>query len=140
MPVTKRDERVRVMTGNEVLEGMDPHAMAYAGHQFGNWVPRLGDGRAILLGELIASDGERHDLQLKGSGRTPYSRSGDGRAPLGPVIREYVLSEAMAALGIPTLDGLGADGAGAHTEWEHIFYSSLVERTRLMLALFNTLE
>ena len=82
--------------------------MAYAGHQFGMFVPQLGDGRAILLGEVIDRDGQRRDIQLKGSGRTPFSRGGDGRAALGPVLREYVVSEAMAALGIPTTRTLAA--------------------------------
>ena len=82
--------------------------MAYAGHQFGHFVPQLGDGRAILLGEVIDADGVRRDIQLKGSGPTPFSRRGDGRAALGPVLREYIVSEAMAALGIPTTRSLAA--------------------------------
>ncbi len=85
-----------------------PIAMAYAGHQFGHFVPQLGDGRAILLGEVIDADGVRRDIQLKGSGPTPFSRRGDGRAALGPVLREYIVSEAMAALGIPTTRSLAA--------------------------------
>jgi uncharacterized protein YdiU (UPF0061 family) len=103
---------VEVLAGNAVPEGAEPIAMAYAGHQFGNWVPRLGDGRAILLGELVDRNGERRDLQLKGAGRTPYSRMGDGRAWLGPVLREYIVSEAMAALGIPTTRALAAVATG----------------------------
>ena len=87
-------------------------AQVYAGHQFGGWSPRLGDGRAILLGEVVAPDGERFDLQLKGSGPTPYSRMGDGRAWLGPVLREYIVSEAMHALGIPTTRALAAVTTG----------------------------
>ncbi len=82
--------------------------MAYAGHQFGNFVPQLGDGRAILLGEVVDAAGARRDVQLKGSGRTPFSRGGDGRAALGPVLREYIVSEAMAALGVPTTRALAA--------------------------------
>ena len=101
-------EGLEVLAGNRVPEGADPLAMAYAGHQFGGFVPQLGDGRAILLGEVIARDGQRYDIQLKGAGRTPFSRSGDGRAALGPVMREYILSEAMAALGIPTTRALAA--------------------------------
>jgi uncharacterized protein YdiU (UPF0061 family) len=97
-----------------VPEAADPIATAYAGHQFGGWNPQLGDGRAILLGEVIANDGVRHDIQLKGSGRTPWSRGGDGRAPLGPVLREYLVSEAMAVLGVPTSRTLGAVTSG---EW-----------------------
>ena len=88
--------------GNQVPEWADPLAMAYAGHQFGHFVPQLGDGRAILLGEVIGRDGKRRDLHLKGAGQTPFSRRGDGRAALGPVLREYIISEAMHALGIPT--------------------------------------
>ena len=80
--------------------------MVYAGHQFGNWVPQLGDGRAVLLGELLNNEGQRWDLQLKGSGPTKYSRMGDGRAVLGPVMREYIVSEAMFNLGIPTTRAL----------------------------------
>lgn len=91
-----------VLAGNALPEGgAEPLAQAYAGHQFGGWVPQLGDGRAILLGEVVGDHGRR-DIQLKGSGRTPYSRNGDGRAWLGPVLREYILSEAMHALGVPT--------------------------------------
>ena len=86
--------------------------MAYAGHQFGHFVPQLGDGRAILLGEVVDRDGVRRDIQLKGSGPTPFSRGGDGRAALGPVLREYVVSEAMAALGIPTTRALAAVTTG----------------------------
>ena len=81
-----------VFSGNKILSNSDPIAMAYAGHQFGHWVPQLGDGRALLLGEVISKDGLRKDIQLKGSGKTPFSRSGDGRAWIGPVIREYILS------------------------------------------------
>jgi serine/tyrosine/threonine adenylyltransferase len=101
-------EGVQVLAGNRVPEGAEPTAMAYAGHQFGNFVPQLGDGRAILLGEVVGKDGLRRDIQLKGSGPTPFSRRGDGRAALGPVLREYVVSEAMAALGIPTTRTLAA--------------------------------
>jgi uncharacterized protein YdiU (UPF0061 family) len=105
---------VAMIAGNLVPAGAEPIATAYAGHQFGGWNPQLGDGRAILLGEVIAKDGLRFDIQLKGSGRTPYSRSGDGRAPLGPVLREYIVSEAMAVLGVPTSRTLGAAITG---EW-----------------------
>ncbi|NEV64824.1 protein adenylyltransferase SelO [Thiorhodococcus minor] len=103
---------VAMLAGNQVPEGADPLAMAYAGHQFGSFVPQLGDGRAILLGEILAPDGERFDIQLKGSGRTPFSRAGDGRAWLGPVLREYIVSEAMDALGIPTTRSLAAVTTG----------------------------
>ena len=103
---------VELIAGNFIPEGADPIAAVYAGHQFGGWNPQLGDGRAILLGEVIAADGVRHDIQLKGSGRTPYSRGGDGRAPLGPVLREYMVSEAMAVLGVPTSRALAAATSG----------------------------
>jgi serine/tyrosine/threonine adenylyltransferase len=101
-------EGLEVLAGRVVPEAAEPIAMAYAGHQFGHFVPQLGDGRAILLGEVIDQQGIRRDVQLKGSGRTPFSRGGDGRAALGPVLREYVVSEAMAALGIPTTRSLAA--------------------------------
>ena len=103
---------VAMLAGNAIPEGAEPIAQAYAGHQFGGFVPQLGDGRAILLGEVIGTDGLRHDLQLKGSGRTPFSRGGDGKSALGPVIREYIVSEAMAALGVPTTRALAAVTTG----------------------------
>ncbi len=103
---------VAAMAGNLVPGGADPLAQVYAGHQFGGWSPQLGDGRAILLGEVVTPEGERFDLQLKGSGRTPYSRMGDGRAWLGPVLREFIVSEAMAALGVPTTRALSAVTTG----------------------------
>jgi uncharacterized protein YdiU (UPF0061 family) len=107
-----RPEGVAFLSGNQVAAGSEPVALAYAGHQFGHFVPQLGDGRANLLGEVISCDGRRYDLQLKGSGRTPFSRGGDGRAALGPVLREYILSEAMAALGVPTARALAAVTSG----------------------------
>ena len=99
------DKGVKIFAGNEVLEGTTPIAQAYAGHQFG-YFTMLGDGRAILLGEYIASNHQRYDIQLKGSGQTPYSRRGDGKAALGPMLREYIISEGMQALGIPTTRSL----------------------------------
>jgi uncharacterized protein YdiU (UPF0061 family) len=99
---------VAILAGNRIAVGSEPLAEAYAGHQFGHFVPQLGDGRANLLGEVIAHDGARYDIQLKGSGPTPFSRRGDGRAALGPVLREYLLSESMAALGVPTTRALAA--------------------------------
>jgi len=101
-------EGAEILAGKTVPQGAEPIAMAYAGHQFGHFVPQLGDGRAILLGEVVDRNGVRRDIQLKGSGPTPFSRRGDGRAALGPVLREYVVSEAMAALGIPTTRSLAA--------------------------------
>jgi protein adenylyltransferase len=105
-------EGVAVLAGNLVPEGAAPMALAYAGHQFGHFVPQLGDGRALLLGEVVGRDGARRDLQLKGSGPTPFSRGGDGRAALGPVLREYIVSEAMHALGVPTTRTLAAVTTG----------------------------
>ena len=105
-------EGVEILAGNRVPKRGEPLAMAYGGHQFGTFVPQLGDGRAILLGEVMDRDGVRRDIQLKGSGPTPFSRRGDGRAALGPVLREYIVSEAMAALGIPTTRALAAVTTG----------------------------
>ncbi len=102
------EEGVETLAGKSVPTGTESIATAYAGHQFGGFVPQLGDGRAILLGEVVDRNGLRRDIQLKGSGPTPFSRRGDGRAALGPVLREYVVSEAMAALGIPTTRALAA--------------------------------
>ena len=102
------EEGARIFAGNETPEGALPLAQAYAGHQFGGFVPQLGDGRALLLGEVIDRNGRRRDIQLKGSGPTPFSRAGDGRAALGPVLREYLIGEAMHALGIPTTRALAA--------------------------------
>jgi uncharacterized protein YdiU (UPF0061 family) len=107
----KRDGAA-IFSGNLVPEGADPLAMAYAGHQFGGFAPVLGDGRAILLGEVIDSHGRRRDIQLKGAGMTPFSRRGDGRAALGPVLREYIVSEAMFALGVPATRALAAVSTG----------------------------
>jgi len=101
-----------VFSGNRLPNGAEPISQAYSGHQFGNFVPSLGDGRAVLLGEVIGRDGERRDIQLKGSGWTPFSRGGDGKAWLGPVLREYVVSEAMHHLGIPTTRALAAVKTG----------------------------
>jgi len=105
-------EGVEVLAGKRIAEGSEPIATAYAGHQFGHFVPQLGDGRAILLGEVVDPGGRRFDLQLKGSGLTPFSRTADGKAALGPVLREYVVSEAMHALGIPTTRSLAAVTTG----------------------------
>lgn len=122
------DEQARVFAGNEVPDGATPLAQLYSGHQFGNYNPQLGDGRAVLLGEVIGSDGIRRDIQLKGSGPTPYSRSGDGRAWLGPVLREYVVSEAMHALGIPTTRALAATLTGQPVYREAAFPGAVLTR------------
>lgn len=117
-----------IFSGNSVPEGMTPIAMAYAGHQFGGFVPQLGDGRAILLGEVVDTGGIRRDIQLKGAGRTPYSRGGDGRAALGPVLREYLVSEAMHALGIPTTRALAAVATGDAVYRETVLPGAVLTR------------
>ncbi len=111
-PAAVETAAAAVFSGNQLPEDARPIAMAYAGHQFGAFVPSLGDGRAILLGELQGRDGIRRDLQLKGAGRTPFSRSGDGRAVVGPMLREYLISEAMHALGVPTTRSLAVVTTG----------------------------
>ncbi len=121
-------EGTEVLAGKRVPDGADPIAMAYAGHQFGHFVPQLGDGRAILLGEVIDADGVRRDIQLKGSGPTPFSRRGDGRAALGPVLREYVVSEAMAAMGIPTTRSLAAVMTGESVMRETVLPGAVLTR------------
>ena len=108
----KSSELADFFSGNKLDFNANPIALAYAGHQFGGWVPQLGDGRALLLGELVDKDGVRRDVHLKGSGRTAYSRGGDGKAGLGPVLREYILSEAMTALHVPTTRALAAVTTG----------------------------
>jgi uncharacterized protein YdiU (UPF0061 family) len=97
-----------VLAGSVAPDGASPLAQVYAGHQFGGFSPQLGDGRALLLGEVIDTNGQRRDVQLKGSGRTPFSRGGDGKAALGPILREYLIGEAMHGLGIPTTRALAA--------------------------------
>jgi uncharacterized protein YdiU (UPF0061 family) len=119
---------IEILAGNRVPDGATPLAMAYAGFQFGGWVPQLGDGRAILLGEVIDADGVRRDIQLKGAGRTPFSRMGDGRAVLGPVLREYIVSEAMAALGIPTTRSLAAVFTGEEIMRETLLPGAVLTR------------
>jgi uncharacterized protein YdiU (UPF0061 family) len=121
-------EGTEILAGKRVPDGADPIAMAYAGHQFGHFVPQLGDGRAILLGEVIDADGIRRDIQLKGSGPTPFSRRGDGRAALGPVLREYIVSEAMAALGIPTTRSLAAVMTGESVMRETVLPGAVLTR------------
>lgn len=121
-------QAMQVFAGNEIAPGSEPIATAYAAHQFGGWNPQLGDGRAILLGEVIGSDGARYDIQLKGSGRTAYSRMGDGRSPLGPVLREYIVSEAMAALGVPTTRSLAAVNSGEAVMREGLLPGAVLTR------------
>ncbi|WP_421692907.1 protein adenylyltransferase SelO [Aestuariivirga sp.] len=114
--------------GNALPAGATPIAQAYAGHQFGNFVPQLGDGRAILLGEVVDRTGKRRDIQLKGAGPTPFSRRGDGRAALGPVLREYLVSEAMQALGIPTTRALMAATTGERVYREEVLPGAVLTR------------
>ncbi|WP_100397860.1 protein adenylyltransferase SelO [Bacillus sp. FJAT-44742] len=116
-----------LFAGNEIPEGSTPLAQAYAGHQFGNFT-MLGDGRALLLGEQMTPSGERYDIQLKGSGRTPYSRGGDGRAGLGPMLREYIMSEAMHALGVPTNRSLAVVTTGEPVYRENILPGAVLTR------------
>ena len=121
-------EGVKILAGNRVPDGAASIAMAYAGHQFGGFVPQLGDGRAILLGEVIDQGGRRRDIQLKGAGPTHFSRRGDGRASLGPVLREYVVSEAMAALSIPTTRALAAVTTGEKVYREEALPGAVLTR------------
>ena len=117
-----------MLSGRVIAEGSEPIAQAYAGHQFGNFVPQLGDGRAILLGEIVDRSGLRRDIQLKGAGRTRFSRGGDGRAALGPVLREYLVSEAMAALGVPTTRALAAVTTGEPVAREAVLPGAMLTR------------
>ena len=124
----RSDDGLAMLSGKQLPEGAASIAMAYAGHQFGGWVPQLGDGRAILIGELVGEDGSRRDLQLKGAGRTPFSRGGDGLAWLGPVLREYVVSEAMARLGVPTTRALAAVSTGGQVIRETVLPGAVLTR------------
>jgi uncharacterized protein YdiU (UPF0061 family) len=121
-------EGVAVLVGNAGVDGASPVAQAYAGHQFGWFVPRLGDGRALLLGELIDVHGRRRDLHLKGSGRTPFARGGDGKAAVGPMLREYVIGEAMHALGVPTSRALAVVATGAQVARETMLPGAVLAR------------
>lgn len=118
----------QIFSGNQLPPDAQPIALAYAGHQFGGFVPQLGDGRALLIGELVDCDGRRRDLQLKGAGPTPFSRRGDGRAALGPVMREYLVSEAMHALGIPTTRALAAVTTGESVVREEVLPGAVFTR------------
>ncbi len=124
----RSDEGLAMLAGNAVPDGAEPLAQVYAGHQFGGWSPRLGDGRAILLGEVVGADRRRRDIQLKGAGPTPYSRAGDGRAWLGPVLREYLVSEAMHAMGIPTTRALAAVSTGEDVHREARYPGAVLTR------------
>jgi len=122
------DEGTQVVAGNITPPGAEPIATAYAGHQFGSYNPQLGDGRAILLGEVLNQNGARYDIQLKGSGPTHYSRGGDGRSPLGPVLREYILCEAMYKLGIPTTRALAAVTTGEQVLRDELLPGAVLAR------------
>src|ERR1044072_7676987 len=121
-------QAVEILAGNRLAVGSQPIALAYAGPQFGTFVPQLGDGRAILLGEVVDRAGVRRDIQLKGSGPTPFSRRGDGRAALGPVLREYIVSEAMAPLGIPPPLSLAAVATGEPVMRETVLPGAVLTR------------
>jgi uncharacterized protein YdiU (UPF0061 family) len=139
-PALVEPEAATWFSGNQTPEDADPIALAYAGHQFGGFVPQLGDGRAILLGERVARDGVRRDIQLKGSGRTPFSRNGDGRAALGPMLREYLISEAMHALGIPTTRSLAVVTTGEQVVREDLLPGAVLTRVAASHIRVGTFE
>jgi len=134
------DDLTAIFSGNRLPAGAQPLAMAYAGHQFGNFVPQLGDGRAILLGEISSLDGKCYDLQLKGSGQTYYSRNGDGRAALGSVLREYLVSEAMATLGVPTTRALAAVTTGEDVVRERLLPGGVITRVAQSFVRVGTFQ
>jgi serine/tyrosine/threonine adenylyltransferase len=133
-------EGMEILAGNRVAVGSEPLAMAYAGHQFGVFVKQLGDGRANLLGEVVGRDGVRYDIQLKGAGRTPFSRGGDGRAAIGPVLREYIVSEAMAVLGVPTTRALAAVTTGEPVYREDVLQGAVLTRVAASHLRVGTFE
>lgn len=134
------DDLAAIFSGNTLPDGAEPLALAYAGHQFGGFVPQLGDGRAILLGEVVDRQGRRRDIQLKGSGRTRFSRNGDGRSALGPVVREYIVSEAMHALGIPTTRSLAMVTTGEPVARETMVPGGILTRTAASHIRVGTFE
>jgi len=129
-----------VFSGNTLPEGAEPLAMAYAGHQFGHFVPQLGDGRALLLGEVNGPDDVRYDIHLKGSGRTRFSRDGDGRSALGPVLREYLVSEAMQKLNVPTTRALAAVTSGELVVRERLLPGGVLTRVALSFVRVGTFQ
>ena len=129
-----------VFSGNTLPEGAEPLAMAYAGHQFGHFVPQLGDGRALLLGEINGPDGARYDIHLKGSGRTRFSRDGDGRSALGPVLREYLVSEAMQKLNVPTTRALAAVTTGEPVARERLLPGAVITRVASSFVRVGTFQ
>jgi len=124
----RTDDGLRLLVGTGAPDDATPVAQAYAGHQFGMYNPRLGDGRALLLGELVSDGGRRYDLHLKGSGRTPFARGGDGLAVVGPMLREYVVSRAMHALGIPTTRSLAVVATGRPVRREGLLPGAVLAR------------
>src|SRR5579884_3781477 len=133
-------QAVALFSGNQLPEDAQPIAMAYAGHQFGVFVPRLGDGRAILLGELRGRDSILRDVQLKGAGLTPFSRNGDGRAVLGPMLREYLISEAMHALGVPTTRSLAVVTTGERVYREEPLPGAVLTRVAASYVRVGTFQ
>jgi uncharacterized protein YdiU (UPF0061 family) len=133
------EDGIQMLAGNVVVQGSEPIAQAYAGHQYGHFT-MLGDGRAILLGEHIAPDGQRFDIQLKGSGRTPFSRGGDGLAAVGPMVREFIISEAMHALGIPTTRSLAVIGTGEKVVREQLLNGAVLTRVASSHIRIGTFE
>lgn len=133
-------EGLAMLSGNALPEGAEPIAQAYAGHQFGGFSPQLGDGRAVLLGEVVSPGGARFDIQLKGAGPTPFSRRGDGRAWLGPVLREYLVSEFMAAFGIPTTRALAAVSTGESVIRETVLPGAVLTRVAASHIRVGTFE
>src|SRR3954470_2730460 len=139
-PAVLEREGAAWFSGSQRPDDADPIALAYAGHQFGGFVPQLGDGRAILLGERVGRDGVRRDIQLKGSGRTPFSRNGDGRAALGPMLREYLISEAMHALGVPTTRSLAVVTTGEQVVREDLLPGAVLTRVAASHIRVGTFE
>src|SRR6056297_303685 len=137
--VLNSDEGAAIFSGNTLPKGAEPLAQAYAGHQFGSFT-MLGDGRAILLGEQVTPEGERFDIQLKGSGMTPFSRRGDGRAALGPMLREYIISESLHALGVPTTRSLAVVTTGEPVYRETALKGAILTRTALSHLRVGTFE
>jgi len=136
----KDAQLVRILSGLALPEDANPLAFAYAGHQFGHFSPQLGDGRALLLGEIVAPDGARFDIQLKGSGPTAFSRNGDGKAAIGPVLREYLVSEAMAAMGVPTTRSLAAVATGDRVQRERSHNGAVLTRVASSHIRVGTLQ
>lgn len=133
-------EAAAYFAGNKMLPGAAPIAQAYAGHQFGNFVPQLGDGRALLLGEVMTHNGQRRDIQLKGSGRTPFSRGGDGKAAIGPMLREYLMGEAMHHLGIPSTRALAVVATGESVRRETLLPGAVLTRVAASHIRIGTFE